>query len=243
MHRTVFSPVTRFTSILCLIVALAGSNLRAEDDWVSLFDGESLDGWAIVGLGKATYEVKDNSIYGKTVEGSGNTFLGSAKEYGDFELEFEVKVHDKLNSGVQIRSREKTKEDLAEEEKRTGKAARGRNGLKRFHGPQVEIESSPGQSGYIYGEATGRGWLSPEPQDASHSHNYMKNGEWNKFRVVAKGPRIQTWINGQHVADLTHEEVYKTHPRGKIGLQVHGIKAGTGPYDVAWRSIRIKSLD
>lgn len=71
----------------------------------------------------------------------------------------------------------------------------------------------------------------------------MKDGEWNHFRVIAKGPRIQTWINGQQISDLTDEEIYKTHPKGFIGLQVHGIPKGTGPYDVAWKEIRIKTLD
>jgi hypothetical protein len=32
------------------------------------------------------------------------------------------------------------------------------------------------------------------------------------------------------------------NPRGSIGLQVHGIKAGTGPYEVRWRKIMIKEL-
>jgi hypothetical protein len=68
----------------------------------------------------------------------------------------------------------------------------------------------------------------------------MKNGQWNHFRIVAKGPRIQTWINGVMVADLTDDGIYKTHPKGHIGLQVHGISSGTGPYDVAWRNIRIR---
>ena len=111
-----------------------------------------------------------------------------------------------------------------------------------FTDHKVEIESSPGQAGFIYGEATGLGWLSTGPQVPGLEHSAMKNGEWNKFRIVAKGPRIQTWINGAQVGDLTHEGVYKTHPSGKIGLQVHGIKAGTGPFDVAWRNIRIRKL-
>jgi hypothetical protein len=68
----------------------------------------------------------------------------------------------------------------------------------------------------------------------------MKNGEWNKFRVVAVGARIQTWINGHPVADLTHNGVYQTHPSGKLGLQVHGIGRGKGPYQVAWKNIRIR---
>ena len=43
------------------------------------------------------------------------------------------------------------------------------------------------------------------------------------MRIVASGPRIQTWVNGQPVEDIVNEAVYKTHPRGFIGLQIHGL--------------------
>lgn len=213
---------------------------HGEHETVSLFDGKTLDGWKHSALGTAEYAVVDGTIKGVTVEGSPNSFLLSEKQYGDFELTFEVKVHDQLNSGVQIRSREKSEADLAA----SGKDGKPAKDINRFFGPQVEIEASPGQSGYIYGEATGRGWLSPETKnDASHAHSHMKNGEWNKFKIVAQGVRIQTWINGEKVADLSDEEIYKTHPKGHIGLQVHGIKKGTGPFDVQWRNIQLKGID
>ncbi|MEX2580107.1 MAG: DUF1080 domain-containing protein [Verrucomicrobiales bacterium] len=233
--------ITRYFTLSAAALALAVClpSTAQEDGWVSLFDGETLEGWSPSTLGKASYTVVDGAIRGETTEGSPNTFLLSDEEYADFELEFDVKVHDDLNSGVQIRSREKEEADLAASG-RNGKPARD---IDRVFGPQVEIESSPGQSGYIYGEATGLGWLSPEPQDKEHSHDYVKNGEWNHFRVVAKGPRIQTFINGKAVADLTHEGIYETHPKGRIGLQVHGIKKGTGPFDVYWKNIRIKELN
>lgn len=220
-----------------VLTSFSISAVQAEDGWISLFDGKTLAGWTQATHGKAEYSVKDGTIYGKTAEGSPNSFLTSDREFADFEFEFEVRVHDSLNSGVQIRSREKTEADLP-----PGQNKKGGDGVGRFHGPQVEIESSPGQSGYIYGEATGLGWLSPEPRDDKHAHSLMKNGEWNKFKVIAKGSRIQTWINGEAVADLTHEDIYKSHPKGKIGLQVHGIATGTGPYDVAWRNLRIREL-
>ena len=152
-----------YLAILFLTAAL----VQADDSkgWTSLFNGETLEGWKHSTLGEAEYSVVDGAIKGITVEGSPNTFLLSEKEYGDFELEFEVKVHDSLNSGVQIRSREKTEEDLAT----SGKNGKPAKDLNRFYGPQVEIEASPGQAGYIYGEATGFGWLSPEPQDKGHA--------------------------------------------------------------------------
>ena len=90
--------------------------------------------------GTATYQVEEGAIVGKTKPGSPNSFLCTDKLYGDFEMTFDVKVHDRLNSGVQIRSQTKG----------------GPTG--RVNGPQVEIEASGAkgaEAGYIYGGAFG----------------------------------------------------------------------------------------
>lgn len=207
----------------------AAAGHKEGGDWSALFDDstKSLDGWAVKS-GFATYVIKDGAILGTTAKGSGNTFLCTEKSYADFELEFEVKCHDKLNSGVQIRSK------LNKPEGKYG---------GRVNGPQVEIEASGSggaEAGYVYGEATGRGWLTPKERLVKHKH--FKDGEWNKYRIVAKGPRIQTWINGEPIEDLTDEAIYKTHADGLIGLQVHGIGGKAGPFTVQWRNIRIKEL-
>ncbi|OQW94710.1 MAG: hypothetical protein BWK77_08790 [Verrucomicrobia bacterium A1] len=214
-------------AMIGLVVAsgLTGAVLAAEDGWVSLFDGKSLAGWTQRN-GTATYRIENGTIVGKTAEGSPNSFLCSDKDYGDFELEFEVKVDPQLNSGVQIRSQTK--------DTPTG----------RVNGPQVEIEGSGanggGSNGYVYGEATGRNWLTPKERLIPHKK--LKDGEWNKYRIVAKGARIQTWINGDPIEDLTDEPAFQTHPKGFLGLQVHGIKKGAGPFEVAWKNIRIREL-
>lgn len=220
-------PVLSFALTFMLLGAAASA--AEADEWKPLFDGKTLDGW-IQKNGTAKYRVEDGTIVGRTETGSPNSFLCTAKLYGDFELEFEVKVHDRLNSGVQIRS--KTKEPS------------GHQKFGRVYGPQVEIEASGekgAEAGYVYGEATGRGWLTPQNRLKPHKH--FKDGEWNKYRVVAKGPRIQTFINGHPIEDLTDKAIYETHPKGFIGLQVHGIPRDQGPYEVAWRNIRIKQLD
>ena len=218
---------------LIAVCALSATSLAAESDgWVNLFDGKSLKGWTQKN-GTATYRVEDGTIVGKTTEGSPNSFLCTDATYADFELEFDVKVDSGLNSGVQIRSKTKEKAD--------GKGKNNEAG--RVYGPQVEIESSGAkgaEAGYVYGEATGLGWLTPP--DKLKPHTTFKDGEWNHYRVVAKGPRIQTWINGQPIEDITHEGIYKDFPTGFIGLQVHGIKKGAGPFEVRWRNIRIKEL-
>lgn len=200
----------------------------AGESWQSLFDGKTLDGW-IQKNGTATYRVEDGTIIGKTTPGSPNSFLCTANEYSDFELELDVKlINDELNSGVQIRSQ--TKEPESGEK------------FGRVNGPQVEISAAVDTgslAGYIYGEACG-GWMSPDEKRKPHKN--FKNGEWNTFRIAAKGARIQTWINGELIEDLIDEEKLKTHPKGFIGLQVHGV-GDKGPFEVAWRNIRIKILN
>lgn len=198
----------------------------SEEGWAKLFDGKTLNGW-VQKNGTATYRVEKGAIVGKTAPGSPNSFLCSKKEYGDFELKFDVKLfNNELNSGVQIRSKTEPMED----EKVVG----------RVNGPQIEIEAGGeggSVSGYIYGEACG-GWMSPD--GARTPHKAFKQGVWNQYRIVAEGPRLQTWINGQPIEDLTDEEKNKTHPKGFIGLQVHGV-GNKGPYEVAWRNIRINA--
>jgi hypothetical protein len=214
---------------LLLAIGVPQGGAATEEGWVALFDGGTLDGW-VQRNGTAEYRVEGGAIVGRTSEGSPNSFLTTEQTYGDFELEFEVKVDDALNSGVQIRSGTK--------ERATGDGPDDRVG--RVFGPQVEIEASPGLAGYVYGEATGRGWLTPKERLVPHGQ--FRNGEWNHYRVVARGPRIQTWLNGQPIEDLTDGAAYEAHREGFIGLQVHGIEPGTGPYEVAWRNLRLRPL-
>ena len=42
------------------------------------------------------------------------------------------------------------------------------------------------------------------------------------------------------ISDLTHAGKYASHPRGFIGLQVHSIRAGAGPFEVSWRNIQLR---
>jgi quinoprotein glucose dehydrogenase len=73
------------------------------------------------------------------------------------------------------------------------------------------------------------------------------------MRIVARGPHIQTWVNGHPVEDLVNEELYKAHPKGSIGLQIHGLTGRepgfkengldlSVPSVMKWRNIRIRPL-
>jgi hypothetical protein len=190
------------------------------DGWVKLFDGKTLKGWEQRN-GTATFRVEDGCIVGKTSEGSPNSFLCTVKEYGDFDLTFEVKVNDALNSGVQIRSR--TKDNKKE---------------NRVHGPQVEI-AIDGNSGRSWGESLSTGWVDRNT-DLAKTKKAFKNGEWNKYRVMAKGKSIKTWVNDIPVADCSDDKTNML--TGFIGLQVHGIPKGKGPYEVRFRNLLIKEF-
>jgi len=188
----------------------------------ALFDGKSLKGWEQKN-GTAKYSVLEGTILGETSEGSPNSFLCSEKDYENFELRFEVKVDNELNSGVQIRSQSKNDYN---------------NG--RVHGPQVEI-STDGYAAYVYGEAlkNSGGWLSPQPREKK-THELFKKGEWNTYVVRAVGSRITTWLNGTQVTNIDDDS--SGFKKGFLGLQVHGIKKGSGPFKVQWKNIYIQEL-
>lgn len=208
-------------------------NEEADADWINLFDGSTLNGWVHLN-GSHTYTVEDSAIVGRTVEGSPNSFLSSLQKFDNFELELEVMVDSITNSGIQIRTKVKPVT--------VGEGHNLRAG--RVYGPQVEMQRNQGPgtptTGLIYGEALGTGWLSSEDK-IENGHHYLNDSGWNKLRIVAEGPRIQTWVNGHQVEDLVNEEVYKTNPRGFIGLQMHGIDGG-GSFVMKWRNIRIRPI-
>jgi quinoprotein glucose dehydrogenase len=226
----------------------ASSPAPAADGWINLFDGTSLNGWVHMN-GAHRFTVEDGAIVGRTVEASAsvNSFLCTLQEFDDFELELETAIDVVTNSGIQIRTQVRP----VAMQGRPFEAAAG-----RVNGPQVEIRRTYNglpATGHIYGEAMGTNWLTSQ-EKIKEGHPHFVNDGWNNVRIVANGPRIQTWVNGQPVEDITNEAVYKTHPRGFIGLQIHGLsqrevdanpEAGittSQPLVIKWRNIRIRPL-
>ncbi len=205
-----------------------------EEGMVPLFDGRTLNGWKQLN-GKATYKVEDGMIVGTTVPGSPNSFLCTTKNYGDFILEFEVKVDPELNSGVQIRSHQYEHDVTVHTMGSRGPVTRSWK-AGRVHGYQVEISNeATGTSGGIYDEAR-RGWLANIKDDPAASKAF-KDNQWNKYRIEAIGDSIKTFVNGVPCADL----VDSMDLTGFIGLQVHAHKGDT-PLQVRWRNLWIKDL-
>ena len=239
MSHFVTKPISLVQVILFFVALTWASTITdasagKQAEWEAIFDGKTLNGWEVKS-GFAKYHVEDGMIVGTTVKGSPNTFLCTKKRYGDFILEFEVKVDPVLNSGVQIRSHA-YKTDTTTWMWRGGEKRERVHQADRVYGYQVEIDPSErAWSGGIYDEAR-RGWLH-DLKDNAAGRKAFKSGQWNKFRVVCIGDSIKTWINGVPCADVVDSMTLT----GFIGLQVHGFKGGK-PAQVRWRNIRIKEL-
>lgn len=204
-------------SLILLVFSLLVILPVSAQQWESLFNGKNLKGWKKLN-GKAEYVVRDGAIVGISKKGTPNTFLATQKSYGDFILEFEFKVDNSLNSGVQFRS---------ESRKDYNKG--------RVHGYQFEIDPSDrAWTGGVYDEAR-RGWLYPLTMNPSAQTAFKKDA-WNKARVEAIGNSIRTWVNGIACTDLWDDKTLS----GFIALQVHSIGyAADEGKTISWKNIRI----
>jgi hypothetical protein len=191
-----------------------------EAGFVSLFDGQTLDGWQ----GSVTgYKVEEGAIVCIPDKG-GNLF--TQKEYGDFVLRFDFKLPPGANNGLAVRS--------------------PLEGDPAYVAMELQIldNSSPQYAnlkpyqyhGSIYGVVPAKlGHLKPV-------------GEWNSQEVVCKGPRVTVTLNGTSIVDADiakyveegtpdgHDHPGLKRQRGYIGFLGHGSR-------VEFRNLRIRELD
>ncbi|HWE36100.1 MAG TPA: PVC-type heme-binding CxxCH protein [Isosphaeraceae bacterium] len=190
-----------------LVAYLAGPGqvpmLATADNVGGFFNGKDLAGWS--GDPKL-WRVEGGEIVGKTSGLARNTFLRSDLAAADFRLTLRAKlVDDAGNSGVQFRSM-----PLPDGE---------------MKGDQADI--GPGWWGKLY-EENGRGLLWDRSGEA-----HVKPGEWNTYEIVAKGPRIRTFLNGKPCVDLDDPAGAR---RGIFALQLHS----GGPTEVRFKDIKLE---
>jgi hypothetical protein len=188
--------------------------------WVSLFDGESLEGW------ENPYEwgeakVQDGEVHLVADE---KFFLCTEKEYDDFVFEAEVKLpRGEGNSGFMFR------------------AAKEKN---KVWGYQAEVDPTErAWSGGIYGESFG-GWRfqprKPNNSPAGSAFRTATDGsfdpmDWNHYRIKCAGNRIQIYVNGTLCSDYFDD----SRDKGLIALQHHGEDGKI----YRFRNIRIKEIE
>ena len=190
----------------------------------SIFDGKTLDGWD---GNPVHWSVKDGAIVGENTKENptkGNTFLiwkgGVLK---DFDLTLDYKI-DGGNSGIQYRSFVKS----------------GDHDGWRIGGYQADLEAGDKYSGICYGEAF-RGILSMRGEkttltlndkgklqkkiekfgDTNEIGKAVKKGEWNKYRIVAKGFHFTQYINGVKTTELIDNDEKTRRADGLLAFQVH----------------------
>ena len=176
----------------------AGSTAQEQEGWVSIFNGENLDGW--INHGHEKWYEDNGEIICESGPKEEYGYLSTEKFYDDYELTLEFKQEANGNSGVFFRS---TLEGV------------------KISGWQVEVAPPEHHTGGIY-ESYGRGWLvQPEPQKDAK----LKMGDWNLMRIIVANDKVTTWLNGQEMVSIKDTKIGQG--KGAIALQIHdggGIK-------------------
>jgi hypothetical protein len=194
----------------------------AEQGFVSLFDGKTLNGWFIVNKMGPGFLVKDGLI---VCPFEGGQKLMSEKEYANFVFRAEYKLEADSNNGIGIRA--------------------PRDGQTSVYGMEIQILD---QSGPKYGPMK----LLPEQYHGSiygvwpaRTGFLKKPGEWNEQEIRADGRRITITLNGvvilnANLDDVKDPDTLKKHP-GLARKSGHIVLLGHQAY-VEFRNIRIKEL-
>jgi hypothetical protein len=185
-----------------------------EEGFVSLFDGRSLEGWE---GNRDAFRVVDGAIVGGSLKQRvpRNEFLCTTKQYADFELRLQFKLLGQgANAGVQIRSRR----------------------IPNHH-EMIGYQADLGDRwwGCLYDESRRRKVLAGPPRQERSKP--VSAEQWNDYRILCQGRRIQLWINGQQTVDYTEDDP-AIEQVGLIALQIHG----GPPSEASYRAIRIREL-
>jgi len=192
-----------------------------EKGFVSLFNGENLDGW--VG-NKSSYRAENGMII-IDPKGKGGGNLYTEKEYGDFNLRFEFQLTPGANNGLGIHT------PLEGDAAYVGKELQILDNTASKY-DDLEVYQFHGS---VYGVIPAKkGFLKPV-------------GKWNQQEVIVKHPKIKIVLNGEVILEGDYLEAskngtldHKDHPglkrdRGHIGFLGHG--------DVVhFKNIRIKEF-
>lgn len=223
-----------------------------EGGFVQIFDGQTLDGWE----GDSTYwRVENGNLVGEVTPSTlleNNTFIiWQGGSPADFEFKGEFNITEEGNSGINYRSEQLTDIPFAlrgyqadidgknaytgqnyEERKRTTLAYRGQ-------ATTIKPQEKPGE---LRENIERNAWLGLEVRESLGDRDSLKThinqGDWNSFRLVVKGNRMQHYINGVLMSDVTDEDTANRTMEGLLGIQVH---VGP-PMKVQYRNLMLKEL-
>jgi len=221
--------------------------------FVQIFDGKTLNGWQ----GDSAYwRVENGHIVGEITPETllkRNSFLiWRGGMPADFELTLEFKITQAGNSGINYRS-EELKDipfalkgyqlDIDGANRYTGQnyEERGRTTLA-YRGQKTIItaQNSDNAIGTLQSKIKNNAWtdltVTGTLGESDALLQKIKSEDWNTCRLVAKGNRLQHYINGVLMSDVTDNDKINRKSKGMLGMQVH---VGP-PMKVEYRKIMIK---
>src|SRR2546422_2614856 len=187
-----------------LLFCLSGLVVTAEETgFISLFDGETLNGWTLVRRTGRGYVV-ENHVLVCPADGGGNLF--TRKEYSNFVVRFEFRTEPGGNNGVGIRAPLEGDAAYAGMEIQIlddqAPVYQGKLRPAQFHGSIYDVV--PARQGFL-----------------------KKAGEWNQEEITANSRRVSVTLNGTIIVDadldsIKDADTLKKHPglarsRGHIG--------------------------
>jgi Domain of Unknown Function (DUF1080) len=256
-----------FSLIPACALALAFTTARA-DEGKSIFNGKDLTGWHGVSEFWSVQDGCITGHTTKEHMVAENTFLiWDGGEPGDFELTFKYKLTDEDgksdkfgNSGVQYRSKVvkpeysvvsgyqadmecgKTYSGILYEEKgRSILAKRGEKVVIKNVEPAPVSESASASTDKKKKPAAPKNFKIEVVGSLGKSEDIQAKihmGEWNDYKIVAKGGHLQHFINGVQTVDVT-DETAEGAKKGIIALQLH---KGPSGMTVQFKDMVLKEL-
>lgn len=234
--------------LVMLVLALAGNSMaQKKKGFVKIFDGKTLKGWD---GDPAYWRVEDGTIVGEitptTLLKTNSFLIYQGGELADFELKGQFKISVNGNSGINYRS-EQLKDipfalkgyqaDIDGKISYTGQnyEERGRTTLA-YRGQTTVIDPSPDA------KSKGNAWTGMKVTGslgtADDLKKLIKSEDWNEFHLIIKGNRLQHYVNGVLMSDVTDNDPVNGKAKGLLGLQVH---VGP-PMKVQYRNLTLKKL-
>jgi hypothetical protein len=235
--------VTFAAVVLCLSQSLAAhgeepQDAKLEPDFVSIFDGRTLDGWR--GQDMSFWTIEDGAITGTISPEHAppmNQYLVYQPELVEnFELKLDFRLTGSTtpntNGGFQFRSRRTPNGDVA-----------GYQIDNNFGQPwKVRIYDEFGRHDLaLEGErsrfdSTGKRHV--EPLELAPGARDFQLDQWHEYHLTANGKELELRINGKLVAACTDDDPQQFEPAGVLAMQLH-----TGPpMKAQFRNLRLKRL-
>ena len=220
--------------LVCAVAALlmsAGVSLAADksaavkvdkDGFVSLFDGKTLTGWhAVPENSLSDWAVQEGGILSGKGSQKRLTYLVWKDELDDFELRFDYRMRTDGNTGVEIRAKKDVtgKRPFEGYHADFGHVGIGPNVLGAWDFHFARRQELPCPRGTNLVIAKDGSWTSEKLDDAIMKKDIRKR-DWNSVRIIARGKRLQFFINDKPAAEFTDHKPERLK-KGIIGLQIH----------------------